>query len=342
MNARFHYHPLTFKRPAGTSRGVLSVKHSWIIELEDNGIIGKGECSIIPDLSCDFSSNERYENELQNLCDGINVGSIHPDNWTRLLNEHPSLLFGIECAYLDLQNGGKQVYFDNGFSRGEIAIPINGLIWMGDENFMQAQVEEKIEGGFNTIKMKIGAIDWETELTILKGIRQRFSAEQITLRVDANGGFSVEQAPKLLQELAALNIHSIEQPIRSNQWTEMAVLCKKTPCPIALDEELIGIHTFAEKEQLLQEIQPQYIILKPSLHGGINGCREWIEIAEQRNIAWWMTSALESNIGLKAICEFTAEFNNKLPQGLGTGGLYTNNSPSKLTVKNGTIFLEKE
>lgn len=338
MRASFVYHPLTFKRPAGTSRGVLHVKHSWILTLEEDGIKGIGECSIIPDLSADYFSNEAYENELQILCDGINAGSIRPNNWGDLYRNQSSILFGLECAYLDLQNGGKQIYFDNAFSHGEKQIPINGLIWMGDETFMAEQIEEKLKAGFSTIKMKIGAIDWVTEHKLLQSIRTRFSEDQITLRVDANGGFTPEAAPALLQQLADLSIHSIEQPIKQKQWDEMAHLCEQTPCPIALDEELIGVNDYHQKMELLNSIQPQYIILKPCLHGGIQGCREWISLAEARNIPWWMTSALESNIGLKAICEFTAEYNNDLPQGLGTGSLYETNFPSQLTVQKGHIF----
>ncbi len=339
MKATFTYSPLTFKRPAGTSRGVLEIKHSWILSLEENGKTGKGECSVIPGLSLDYTSNEAYENELQILCDGINAGSIQPQNWGTLFRNTSSLLFGLECAYLDLKNGGNQIYFDNSFSRGQQKIPINGLIWMGNEAFMSQQIEEKIKAGFHTIKMKIGAIDWDTEFALLKGIRKQFSPDEITLRVDANGGFSVKQAPELLEQLAQLDIHSIEQPIKANQWSEMSELCKSTPCPIALDEELIGINEISEKGKLLDTISPQFIILKPSLHGGIQGCKEWISMAEERKIPWWMTSALESNIGLKAICEFTAQYDNPLPQGLGTGGLYTTNFPSNLRVDNGYIHL---
>ena len=338
MKASFLYHPLTFKRPAGTSRGVLHVKHSWILTLENNGIKGIGECSIIPDLSADYISNEAYEEDLRILCDGINAGSIHANNWSELYRGQSSLLFGLECAYLDLLNGGKQVYFDNAFARGEQQIPINGLIWMGDEAFMAEQIEEKLKAGFSTIKMKIGAIDWQAEHQLLKSIRARFTADQITLRVDANGGFTPETAPALLHQLADLSIHSIEQPIKQNQWASMTELCRKTTCPIALDEELIGVNDYQRKIELLETIRPQYIILKPSLHGGIQGCKEWISLAEARNIPWWMTSALESNVGLKAICEFTAEYNNPLPQGLGTGGLYETNFPSHLTVRDGHIL----
>jgi L-alanine-DL-glutamate epimerase-like enolase superfamily enzyme len=210
---------------------------------------------------------------------------------------------------------------------------------MGDPQFMQDQIEEKIEAGFSTIKMKIGAIDFDSEIKLLEGIRSNYSPEEITLRVDANGAFTPEDALSKLERLSELAIHSIEQPIKAGQWNEMAALCSSTPLPIALDEELIGINKSSEKVNLIQTIQPQYIILKPSLHGGLSGTREWIEIAESNNIPWWITSALESNIGLKAICQFTAEFDNNLPQGLGTGSLYVDNSTSRLKVEQGTIFI---
>lgn len=342
MKAWFEYTPLQFKRPAGTSRGVLTVKHSWLIHIEDNGIEGIGECSIIPDLSPDYQGNDSYESLLDQTINQINSGELTAKNCHELLRDFPSILFGVECAFLDLQNGGKRVYFDNAFANGTKQIPINGLIWMGDKNFMSQQIEEKLNTGFTTIKMKIGAIDFDTEFTLLQQIRSNFSPETITLRVDANGAFSPEQAVDVLQKLAELSIHSIEQPIKAKQWNAMRDLCRSTPTPIALDEELIGVNTITEKQELLDTIQPQYIILKPSLHGGISGCKEWIELAENREIDWWMTSALESNIGLKAICQFTAEFNNPLPQGLGTGSLYETNFPTDLVVKQGHIYQEKK
>lgn len=338
MIARFRYTPLDFKRPAGTSRGVLLQKHSWIIEIEKDGIVGLGECSIIPGLSPDYQSNEQYEQKLEEVVNAICSEVLHEKNAAIVLKDFPSLLFGVECAFLDLKNGGKQIYFQNDFSAGTKKIDINGLIWMGDEAFMKAQIEDKLAQGFTTIKMKIGAIQFDTEIQLLTSIRTNFPKEQITLRVDANGAFTLDEAKVKLAQLAALDIHSIEQPIKAGQWLQMADLCKETPLPIALDEELIGINDYIKKQELLQTIKPQYIILKPSLHGGIAGTREWIELAQHQNIDWWMTSALESNIGLKAICDFTAEYDTSLPQGLGTGGLYITNFESKLTVEQGKIF----
>lgn len=328
--AKFTKKTFQFKRPSGTSRGVLTEKHAWFLEVwntEDSEVIGIGECSIIPGLSPDFDSFESYERMLTAVCADTNID----------LDEWPSIKFGLETALLDLENGGQRIIFNNGFSKGKQSIAINGLIWMGESSFMHEQIEEKLNAGFTTLKMKIGAIDFESEIKILQSIRDRYTKEQITLRVDANGAFSPEEAEHKLSILADLDIHSIEQPIKAGQYKAMAELCTKTKLPIALDEELIGIHIKVDKINLLKQVKPQFIILKPSLHGGISGTKEWIEIAESHNIPWWITSALESNIGLNAICQLAAEYDNLLPQGLGTGSLYVNNIPSSLVVKNGFI-----
>lgn len=335
LHATFHQRIFHFKNPSGTSRGVLREKQSWFIELSDPErpeIKGIGECSVISGLSPDFTSIEQYEAKLNEVCADLNTD----------LKGFPSIRFGLETAMLDLQNGGRRIYFDNDFSKGNIQIPINGLIWMGDEPFMKAQIEEKIAAGFRTIKMKIGAIDFDAEYALLKSIRDNYSSEQITLRVDANGAFSSANVLGFLEKLSELNIHSIEQPIAAGNWTEMAELCRKSPIAIALDEELIGIDGIEQKRELLTSIQPQYVILKPSLHGGIAGTREWIELANSMNIGWWITSALESNIGLNAIAQFTAEYNISLPQGLGTGSLYVDNIVSNLRIENGHLLLRTE
>lgn len=333
----FEPHTLYFKQASGTSRGVLTEKKLWIFTLthSENEVAGIGECSIIPGLSPDFISIEQYENKLKEVCQNPTIFLETPS----LLTDFPSVLFGLESAYLDWLNGGKQIYFDTSFNSGELKIPINGLIWMGDKTFMEKQIEEKLNQGFSCLKMKVGAIDFDAELELLKSIRSRFSAEELELRVDANGAFSVDQALNKLQRLSQFDIHSIEQPIKAGQWNEMAELCVKTPIPIALDEELIGINLLEDKKRLLDSIMPQYIILKPSLHGGFSGSQEWISLAEEKNIPWWMTSALESNIGLTAIAQFASTFNNDLPQGLGTGSLYTTNFESRLCVENGFIFV---
>jgi len=328
------YKPLIlfFRRPSGTSRGILTEKHSWILEISNPDtpqIIGLGECSIIEGLSPDYIDQEQYVSKLNELCDDPTID----------LTDYPSLKFGFESALLDLQNGGRRVYFDNAFAKGKQHIPINGLVWMGDETFMREQIDEKLKSGFTTIKMKIGAIDSEVEINLLREIRKNYPSDQITLRVDANGAFSPNEAVQILEQLAELEVHSIEQPIRAGNWEAMKALCEVTPTPIALDEELIGVNDPRKKIELLESIQPQYIILKPSLHGGISGTQEWIRLAEERKIGWWMTSALESNIGLNVIAQLTAEYQNPLPHGLGTGSLYTNNIPSGLVVERGSISL---
>lgn len=320
-----------FKRPSGTSRGILTEKKCWLLSVwnpTNPAIKGKGECSIIEGLSPDYENDEQYEAILEAL---VNEPDLD-------LSNYPSIKFGFESALLDLEHGGKQIYFENDFSKGKQKIPINGLVWMGDEVFMQEQIAEKLTQGFKTIKMKIGAIDLETELRLLQAIRKKYSKDEITLRVDANGAFQPGEVISVLQRLSELDIHSIEQPIKPGQWNEMSKLCLNTPTPITLDEELIGISDPDQKVALLETIRPQFIILKPSLHGGISGTREWITLAEERSIPWWMTSALESNIGLKAIAQLTAEYDVSLPQGLGTGSLYTDNFPSNLVVENGFIY----
>ena len=248
-----------------------------------------------------------------------------------------SVPFGFETAFLDLENGGKRIIYKNDFSLNQKTIPINGLVWMGDKEFMNKQIKEKLKTGFSCIKMKIGAIDFNAEVELLKSIRNEFSSKEIELRVDANGAFNPKNALEKLKRLSALEIHSIEQPIKQGQIEEMADLCAKTPLPIALDEELIGVFTSEEKEKIITAINPQYIILKPSLIGGFAGSKEWIKLAEENKSGWWITSALESNIGLNAIAQFTYTLQNNLPQGLGTGGLFTNNFESPLEVKNGAL-----
>lgn len=338
MIATFHKRIFHFKQPSGTSRGVLTEKISWFIEIEQEKIKGIGECSIIPGLSPDFDTQQNYEFKIAETVAKINSCELTLMNAPELLSDFPSILFGVETAFLDLANGGIGMLFDNDFAKGHRKIAINGLIWMGSEEFMLDQIQHKLNKGFTTLKMKIGAIDFETEIKLLQFIRSNYSSKQITLRVDANGAFDSTNVPPILEKLAALEIHSIEQPIKAGQWELMKKLCASTPTPIALDEELIGINTTSDKIRILETIQPQYIILKPSLHGGIAGCKEWISLANERNIPWWMTSALESNIGLNAICQFTAEYENFLHQGLGTGSLYLDNIESSLMVKNGMIF----
>lgn len=338
ITASFQLFVLDFNRPSGTSRGILTQKKGWKLFLNDHiGTTGLGECSIIPGLSPDYIDDRQYEQKLNEVCANPYEFIYNP----KLLSEYPSILFGLESAYLDLKNGGKRIYFESATRPNGFTIPINGLIWMGKQSFMQEQITEKIAAGFSCIKLKIGALDFKQEVKLLEGIRATYDASQITLRVDANGAFSMNDALWKLQELAALELHSIEQPIKAGNWEDMTKLCVETPLPIALDEELIGIHEREQKIALLNQIKPQYIILKPSLHGGISGTSEWIHLAEERNIQWWITSALESNIGLNAIAQFTATFDTTIPQGLGTGGLYVTNFEAPLTIEKGNLIYQK-
>jgi len=332
----FEAHTLLFKQPSGTSRGILTEKKLWLLKLwsSDPSITGIGECSVIPELSPDFTDVASYEKELTAIAEN----PLHFLGNPELLAEKPSLLFGLETALIDWQNGGKQQFFDSAFARGEKAIPINGLVWMGDEDFMQEQIDRKLEDGFSCIKMKVGAIDFETEIRLLENIRRYYSKDRIVLRVDANGAFHPEEALEKLQRLANLDIHSIEQPIAAGQYDILKKLCAETPLPIALDEELIAVSKTEDRQRLLETVQPQYIILKPSLHGGFSGCLEWISIAEKNGIPWWMTSALESNIGLNAIAQFSGMFDPQIPQGLGTGGLYTTNFDTTLRISEGKLW----
>lgn len=334
MKARYQKHILQFKRPSGTSRGVLQQKETWFLILENHqGKIGYGECGLLRGLSMD--DVPQYEEKLKWTCRHIHLGE---NALYEALAAFPSIQIGVEMAFRSLEASDSFQLFPSEFSHGKQGIPINGLIWMGDKAFMRQQISEKIAAGFNCIKMKIGAIDFDTEWDLLKAIRNEFSPADIELRVDANGAFSLSEATEKLKRLSQLNLHSIEQPIAPGQWEEMASLCANTPVPIALDEELIGVVSSDEKKRLLEQIKPQYIILKPSLIGGFRGGEEWIQLANSQDIGWWITSALESNIGLNAISQYTYIKNSKLPQGLGTGSLYTNNIPSPLTVRDGRIY----
>lgn len=339
--AHFEKKTFLFKHPSGTSRGVLTEKHAWFLSLQDsNGFTGIGECSIIPGLSPDFIDFVSYESKVDEVCQNINY---FVDNQVEL-RLFPSVLFGVEQALLALNAKRKNtegIFYNTPFTRGEKGMPINGLIWMGSSQFMLDQIEEKLATGFSCLKMKIGAIDFEEELNILRHIRNRFSIHEIELRVDANGAFKPQEALEKLIRLSEFGIHSIEQPIAPGQFDEMKSLCSQTPIPIALDEELIGVNGTNAKSNLLTYINPQYIILKPSLHGGIVGSTEWILEAEKWSIPWWITSALESNVGLNTIAQFASSFENELPQGLGTGGLYVKNEPTKLFVESGFIYLSR-
>ena len=371
---------LHFKQPAGTSRGTYTTRRSWFITLTDeNGRQGIGECAPLPNLSCDDIPN--YAEKLSTYCESfVSEANLTPHSTLHtprsiLLNfvdfcrdsaklmpaslalatpkvppssfllppEFPSMLFGLETALLNLQVGSTML-FDTPFGRGEEGIPINGLVWMGTFEEMRERIEQKLAQGFHCVKLKIGAIDFNQELELLKKIRSRYSRREIELRVDANGAFSPDDALQKLEQLSLYDIHSIEQPIRQGQWGDMAFLCRESPIPIALDEELIGVNDSYTKGQLLDIIKPAYIILKPSLHGGMTGTKEWIDLANDRHIGSWITSALESNVGLNAIAHLTAYLYGphiQRPQGLGTGQLFTDNIPMPLEIKGDKLWYKQ-
>lgn len=337
MKAAYQSYILNFKQPSGTSRGVLRTKETFFLKIEEGKNSGIGECGLFRGLSVDDRSD--YEEKLQWVCENISLGK--EKLWDEL-QEFPSIQFGVEMAFQSFEAEKLFELFPSEFTEDKAAIPINGLIWMGEKAFMKKQINEKLKQGFRCLKLKIGAIDFNTELNLLKHIRNEFSADDLEIRVDANGAFHAEKALEKLKWLSDFELHSIEQPIKQGQIHEMAALCAKTPLPIALDEELIGVFGVTKKEELLQIIQPQYLILKPSLVGGFTGSQQWINLAEKNNIDWWITSALESNIGLNAIAQWTFLKNTKMPQGLGTGSLFTNNIPSPLKVTGEYLGYSKE
>ena len=327
---------LHFKQPAGTSRGVYTTRRIWLVTVSDGSAVGIGECAPLPQLSCDDIPD--YGDVLRRFCDEVErTGEIPYED----LRDYPSMLFGLETAMRSLHS---TLLFDTPFSRGEAGIPINGLVWMGNYDEMLSRLEEKLEKGFRCVKLKIGAIDFDQELDLVKRIRDRFSFHEVELRLDANGAFKYDEALYKLELLSQYQIHSIEQPIRQGQWSFMSELCRESPLPIALDEELIGINDPGIKRHMLNIIKPRYIILKPSLHGGITGCREWISTARDMGIGSWITSALESNIGLNAIAQFCSDVygdNISMPQGLGTGQLFTDNIPMPLEIRGDKLWRSK-
>ncbi len=340
LKASYKKYLLKFKHPGRTSRGILHEKETWFIFVYDDinpEIKGVGECGLFRGLSVDDRPD--YEEKLNEVCESISGNKFWLEEG---LTKFPSIKFGLETALLDLKNKGKRIIFPSEFTKGNTSIPINGLIWMGSFSLMKNQVKQKLEEGFRCIKIKIGAIDFEKEISLIKMIRREFSENDIEIRVDANGAFSPDEALEKLKRLSDHKLHSIEQPIRSGQFKEMAQLCKHSPLPIALDEELIGIFDINEKQKLLETIKPQYIILKPSLTGGFSGSEEWIRIAEENKISWWITSALESNIGLNALAQWTYTLNNPAFQGLGTGSLFTNNFNSPLILHGQNLFYDAE
>lgn len=331
MKAAWKKHSLQFKQPAGTSRGVLRTKDSYFLKVEKEGATGLGECGLLRGLSADDRPD--YEVVLHWLVENIERPEAELFG---SLEEFPSIQFGLEMALRDLSTEN-HVLFPSGFTRGEVRQPINGLIWMGDLNFMKQQIAEKIEQGFTTLKMKIGVIGWEQEQAVLKLIRKEYGTGDLCIRVDANGAFSPKEAPAVLDALAKLKVHSIEQPIGQGKWQEMAALCENPPVPIAVDEDLIGLFKEQDRRKLLNTVRPQIIILKPSFVGGWRGSEEWMALSAEFGCDWWVTSALESNLGLSAIAQWNHLQHNPIPSGLGTGSLYTNNFTSPLFVKDGRL-----
>ena len=329
---------LHFKQPAGTSRGVYTERRSWFVEVHDGDRVGVGECAPLPDLSCDAMEPTIYNKVLRSFCDQVEqTGTIDYE----AMRDYPSMLFGLETALASIADAQ---LFDTAFSRGEVGIPINGLVWMGTYDEMLQRMEQKLEQGFRCIKLKVGAIDFDRELDLVRRIRERFSYHDVELRLDANGGFSYDDALYKLELLSQYAIHSIEQPIKAKQWAYMAELCRDAPLPIALDEELIGVNDPDQKRQMLRIIKPAYIVLKPSLHGGMMGCREWIDIANEEGIGSWITSALESNVGLNAIARFcSAVYGDHItmPQGLGTGQLFIDNVPMSLEIRDNILWTSR-
>ncbi len=343
----FKKYILDFRFDAGTSRGVLKQKTGWFLKLryeENNPLFGIGECSLIPGLSPDDDDLEptlkKLANEIRSMTSVDLLAALKSSNF--IAPNFPSIRFGLEVALNDLHLGGIRMIYKNDFVMGNLPLPINGLVWMGDKAFMSKQLEDKIKQGYTCIKLKVGAIDLDAELLLVKQMRERFSADDITIRLDANGAFTPEDALETMHKFAKYDIHSIEQPIMAGQWDKMARLCRESPLPIALDEELIGVESKSLKIELLNAIKPKYIILKPSLMGGLSGAADWIQKAEDLQIGWWITSALESNIGLNAIAQFTAEYQPILPQGLGTGQLYHNNFTSPLQIENGFLYYNQD
>jgi len=333
MEARYFKHSLQFKRPSGTSRGILINKYSWFIEFTENDKKGVGECSLLSGLSYDDTPG--FENQLALLCSAINQRTPLPD-----LQQWPAIRMGYEMALLDLAQDQPFELYPSDFSNGKDCIPINGLVWMGTFDYMSQQIKSLLEKGFDCIKLKIGAIHFEEELALLTQIRKEFDAKEVKLRVDANGAFAPGDALEKLKRLSDFDLHSIEQPIAVNQWQAMHNLSEKSPLPIALDEELIGRFSEEECLTLLDVIQPAFIILKPSLLGGFRASSQWIQWAERQGIGWWVTSALESNVGLNAIAQWTYQQEYKGHQGLGTGSLFTNNFESPLVIKKGCLWVD--
>ncbi|PSM51675.1 o-succinylbenzoate synthase [Campylobacter blaseri] len=326
---------LQFKRVAKTSRKSFNERLVWYVVLQDDEKIGVGECAPIEGLSAE--SEKEVEIWLKKVSDDP---IYYIKNLPYIKGMPSSVKFALEVANLDLNSQKNGVLFPSKFSDGKDSIKINGLIWMGDLKYMQEQIQTKLENGYKCIKLKIGALNFNDELNLIKEIRKNFNKDELIIRVDANGGFSYKDAIVNLEKLAKLDVHSIEQPIPKDNWTHMRSLCDYSVLDIALDEELIGVNSLREKEILLDSIKPKYLVLKPSLHGGLMGCDEWINLSKRRGIKWWITSYLESNLALNAISQWAYMKNPKIHQGLGTGGLFLNNISSPLYLDSENLHFD--
>jgi o-succinylbenzoate synthase len=343
-------HLLHFKFDARTSRGAMQHHQVYYLKLSADGQdhhYGVGECAPLPGLSPEHGPDfqqvlEAQLKDINSWLKSNDISYFESVIYRKELKAFPALVFALETAWQDVRQQGQKILYPGAFTAGQQGIPINGLVWMGDRHFMQEQIRRKLAEGYSCLKLKIGGLDFATELEMLQAIRKTASAEELTIRLDANGAFSATQALDRLQQLAVYDIHSIEQPIRQGQPEAMATLARQSPVPIALDEELIGILGTQAKTELLAAIQPQFIILKPTLVGGMAAAAEWISLARENGIGWWITSALESNIGLNAISQFTARYPLQMEQGLGTGQLYHNNIDSPLTIRNGALYYAPE
>ncbi|MEM7028174.1 MAG: o-succinylbenzoate synthase [Chloroflexota bacterium] len=328
--ASYKKYVLQFKKPAGTSRGYLYHQENFFVQLTDPEtptVFGIGEAGPLVGLSVDDRPD--FEEKIAQVCEAINAGERLGD---LQLADWPALAFAIEMAALDLQNGGRRRWFDTAFSRGEAILPTHGLIWMADQKGLQRQIEQKVAQGFRCVKLKVGALPFERECEVLATIRRMYTADEVEIRLDANGAFSADNALKMLETLAQYKIFVLEQPIKPGQWGVMADLCRNSPIPIALDEELIGQFEMLHRRQLLEQIKPACLVLKPTLIGGFTSAEEWIALAQERQIGWWVNSALESNVGLNAIAQWVSHFETDFVHGLGTGQLYTNNISSPLQL----------
>jgi o-succinylbenzoate synthase len=335
MHATVRKHLLRFNFPGHTSRGTLYEKPSWFIILKENGFTAMGECSVIPGLTPEYGSG--YEKKIIEVVNQINNGKI--PGLSKLV-EWPSIRFGLESALLNLRSRQKGILFPSAFTTGKKGIAINGLIWMGTRDEMMERIREKLEKGFRVLKLKVGSLDFNEELAMLKYIRSQHKPRELEIRLDANGAFDPKSAPEKLKRLSELHIHSIEQPIKAGQWDAMAALTRNSPIPVALDEELIDVASVKERVQMLHTINPHYIILKPSLLGGFEKCEEWISMARDKGIGWWVTSALESSVGLNAIAQWVFTLNPQMVQGLGTGEIFENNIPSPLHLKKDYLYYD--